>query len=568
MRYAIWLLAIGAWAQPMELRQRVLILVNDRVPESGQVGRYYAERRQIPLTNILRLKTNPAETLSNEEYKEQIENPLRKFLDANNGAMKRRILYIVPVYGIPLKVPDKLGVDSMISFMYVGHEDQKPPLRNPYYGAIGSRPPKFAEWSDGTAAANGFKMFVVTRLDGPSAAIAKGLVDKAIEAEKTVTRKTGVAYFDYQGYRKPDEWQFAVDEEIREGAERAKALGFETVLHKQAAATCHAKIAPATQYLWDEAKKQMILSTNQSTGGVSLPLPGLSEADFAVRLESLDRAMQTSVTLLLNGASDKSYVRFYYPFVPFTEFNASDEAVLEKVVDGTVAARAVLRMANNEALVNNTGELKLSVRKGRIAAYRNGTELVAVDDQSGKALSLVSAGITTVCWTTALRGFRVQDAAGKVIWSDDFSGDSRARYQWKITPAGGLNAMWLWGWYSGAPDAYRFLPGAVGAELTSFTAASIRTPQNADPKYASFKDVRWGGNWVARLLEEGITASWGAVEEPYATYYARGPNVFDHLWAGYNFGDSFYIAQNALRWVMVAVGDPLYAPPAFAKPDR
>ena len=68
------------------------------------------------------------------------------------------------------------------------------------------------------------------------------------------------------------------------------------------------------------------------------------------------------------------------------------------------------------------------------------------------------------------------------------------------------------------------------------------------------------------MLEQGVTATWGAVTEPYANYYARGPNVFDHIWAGYNFGDSFYIAQNAARWVMVAVGDPLYAPAAFAKP--
>ena len=43
--------------------------------------------------------------------------------------------------------------------------------------------------------------------------------------------------------------------------------------------------------------------------------------------------------------------------------------------------------------------------------------------------------------------------------------------------------------------------------------------------------------------------------------------VFDHLWAGYNFGDSFYIAQNAVRWVMVAVGDPLYSPRLFARPQ-
>lgn len=561
MRLLPLLLATAAFAQTSRpLNERVLILVNDRVPESAGVARHYAERRQIPPANILRLKTNPGETLTLEEYKDQIENPLRKFMDANNGAMRRQILYIVPVYGIPLKVPDKLGVDSMISFMYAGNEQQKPPLRNPYSAGIGARPPKFAEWSDGPAAAENFKMFVVTRLDGPTAAIARGLVDKAIEGEKTVTRKTGVAYFDYQGWRKPNEWQFAVDDEIRMGAERAKSLGFTTVLHTQAKALCHAKIAPATQYLWDDAKKQMILSTHLSTGGVNLPLPNLAEADFTARLEDLDRGMQTSVTLRLNGASEKSYIRFYYPFVPFTEYNATDEAILEKVVDGAVAARAVLKMANNEKEVNNAGELKLSVRAGKITAYRNGTALFAAEDKSGKPLVIVAAGISTVCWTTALRGFRVEDPAGKVLWDDTFQTDTSARYQWQITPAGGLNAMWLWGWYAGAPDAYRFLPGAVGAELTSYTASTIRTPKNGDPKLAGFRDARWGGNWVPRLLEQGITATWGAVAEPYANFYARGPNVFDHLWAGYNFGDSFYIAQNALRWVMVAVGDPLYNP--------
>jgi uncharacterized protein (TIGR03790 family) len=107
---------------------------------------------------------------------------------------------------------------------------------------------------------------------------------------------------------------------------------------------------------------------------------------------------------------------------------------------------------------------------------------------------------------------------------------------------------------------YRFLPGAVGAQLTSFTALSIRTPANADPAMREMANVRWAGNWVPRMLEEGVTATWGAMNEPYAVFYAPGGNVFDHLWADYNFGGGFYIAQNALRWVMVAVGDPLYRP--------
>src|SRR6266404_2884144 len=111
------LLSAPVFGQVIPLRERVLILVNDRVRESVDIGRYYAERRQIPQANILHLKTNTGENMSLEEYKDQIENPLRKFLDANNGAMRRKIVYIVPIYGITVKVPDKFAVDSLIGFM-------------------------------------------------------------------------------------------------------------------------------------------------------------------------------------------------------------------------------------------------------------------------------------------------------------------------------------------------------------------------------------------------------------------------------------------------------------------
>jgi uncharacterized protein (TIGR03790 family) len=558
-------LASACCGQTPPLHDRVLILVNDRMKESVEVGTYYAQRRQIPAANIVHLKTNTTEYMSLEEYKEQVENPLRKFLDANNGAMRRKILYIVPVYGIPFKVPDKFSVDSLIVFMYAGHDEMKPPMRNPYFGATGTRPLHFAEWSDGPAAANGFKMFVVTRLDGPSPAIAKGLVDKAIEGESTVNLKSGIAYFDYQGFRSKDEWQWAVDDEVRDGAERARAQGFQTVLHTQAKTTCHAQIAPATQYVWEPARKELLVSTVNSTGGLSLAVSPLAEADFTAQFSPLSTGMENSVALTLAAASDKSYIRLTYPFVPFQEYNGSWEAVLEKVVDGAPAARAVLKLHNDEKTVNSIGELKLSVRAGRITAYRNGVELMAAEDKSGKPLAIARAGIDATCWLFGIRNLKVQDAEAKVVWTDDFAADSLSRYQLRPSPVGGANALWVWGWYSGATDSYRFVPGAIGAQLTSYTAERLRTPLNGDPKKFNFNADRWGGNWVPRMLEEGVTATWGAVTEPYATFYARGPNVFDHIWAGYNFGDSFYIAENAARWVMIAVGDPLYAPAAFAR---
>jgi uncharacterized protein (TIGR03790 family) len=553
--------------QSVPLKDRVLILVNDRVRESVSVGQYYAAKRNIPTANILHLKTLATEEISQDEFKDQIENPVRKFLDAGGGAMRKKILYIVPTYGVPVKIAQQFAVDSVLVMMYAGHENDKPPLRNPYAAPTGSRPPHFDVWSDTVAAANNFKMFVVTRLDGPSAEIAKGLVDKAIQAETSLTMTSGIAYFDSQGTRHPEEWQFAIDAEIKAASELSRKAGFNTVLNVQAGTLCGSNFPPPPQYFYDAAKQRMGVNALGATAAAAFSFPPVPEGDFTFLVaEGGVQNTGNSITLTLGSASDKSRVRLFYPFVPYKRWDISDEIVLEKTVDGAVAARIAVPTSRDEKLTNQFGALRLSVRKTRLAAYRDGVEIAAVGDTSGKPLNLEKASLSANCWGFNIKGLTVTDAAGAPVWDDKFSTDSTARYQWQTSPRPGLNALWVWGWYGMAFDAYRFVPGAVGAQLTSFTADRIRTPLNADPKMYSVTAARWGGNWVPRMLEQGVTATWGAITEPYAIYYAPGGNVFDHLWAGYNFGDSFYIAQNAVRWVMVAVGDPLYSPRPFARP--
>ncbi len=274
-----WALAwsVIAMAQTVPLKDRVLILVNDKAPESNAVGQYYAAKRNIPAANILHLKTSTSENISREEFHDQVEVPIKKLLDANNGAMLRKIIYIVPTYGVPLKA-GSLALDSVISMMYAAHEDMKPPLRNPYASAVGTRPPHFAEWSDGVAAANNFKMFVVARLDGPSAEIAKGLVDKALAGEASLNLKSGIAYFDYQGTRSPSEWQYAIDNEIKAAAELSRKQGFETVLHTQADSLCRSLLPPASMYLYDAEKKQLAIENMGATTGVDFSFKPLDEA--------------------------------------------------------------------------------------------------------------------------------------------------------------------------------------------------------------------------------------------------------------------------------------------------
>ncbi|MFN7937697.1 MAG: TIGR03790 family protein [Bryobacteraceae bacterium] len=116
---------------------------------------------------------------------------------------------------------------------------------------------------------------------------------------------------------------------------------------------------------------------------------------------------------------------------------------------------------------------------------------------------------------------------------------------------GAPDTLWAWGWYSGPAvnDVYQFVNGAVGAQLTSYTAEGIRIPRP--------------GAWVELWLRRGITATWGATTEPTLSGYAMGDNLLSRFWSGYNFAESAYLASPFLFHTMVFLGDPLYAPRVF-----
>ncbi len=111
------------------------------------------------------------------------------------------------------------------------------------------------------------------------------------------------------------------------------------------------------------------------------------------------------------------------------------------------------------------------------------------------------------------------------------------------------STAFAWGGYDlgqANAGAYGFVPGAVAAQMNSNSANSIR----------------WGkpGAVAYIFLHNGVTATWGAVNEPYDLYYATGDNLLNHLWTGYTFGEAAYISTTTVRWMMVFVGDPLYRP--------
>lgn len=108
-----------------------------------------------------------------------------------------------------------------------------------------------------------------------------------------------------------------------------------------------------------------------------------------------------------------------------------------------------------------------------------------------------------------------------------------------------------YGWYAGQvagsfnqPD-FRFVPGAVTVHIHSFSANTLRD-SNA--------------NWVAPLISKGAAASIGNVYEPYLQLTAHLDIFNDRLLHGFTFAESAYMSIQALSWMSVMVGDPLYRP--------
>ena len=163
----------------------VLVVVNESVPESIEIGEHYARARAVPAEQVLRVKAEAADTIERAAYERSIEVPVAQWLARN--AAHDRILYIVLVKGLPLRVAGSAGrsgtaasVDSELTLLYrkltgqaVAPQGAQP---NPYFlGDMAVSTAKPFSHAD-------HDVFLVTRLDGFSVADAKGLVDRSTAA--------------------------------------------------------------------------------------------------------------------------------------------------------------------------------------------------------------------------------------------------------------------------------------------------------------------------------------------------------------------------------------------------
>src|SRR5262245_22172716 len=83
-----------------------LILVNQDIPTSSQVGRMYQKLREIPPGNILSISLGTERQITPEQYWSKTAPPIKKYLEA-----KPEIRCILTTSGVPYTIQAQDGQD-------------------------------------------------------------------------------------------------------------------------------------------------------------------------------------------------------------------------------------------------------------------------------------------------------------------------------------------------------------------------------------------------------------------------------------------------------------------------
>ena len=193
---------------PLTARQ-VLIVANRASPESVDMARHYSDVRHVPPQQVVMLETGTGYHCTRAEYETQIAEPIRRFLVERKRA--GRIRCLVLMWGVPVKIgcqprPDAstnapppeypdAAVDNELALLWHGHYDLALRQPNPLFWEArpAAQPPDLrlpagVAWPAALMAA---------RIDGPTAADARRLIDDAAAVEKKGL--TGTVYLDAGG---------------------------------------------------------------------------------------------------------------------------------------------------------------------------------------------------------------------------------------------------------------------------------------------------------------------------------------------------------------------------------
>jgi uncharacterized protein (TIGR03790 family) len=493
----------------------ILIIANSKCPESMELANYYRQKRHVPKENILALPLAwPADdTISRADYVKQLAEPIREKL--GTPPFKGSIKCLLTTYGVPIKVaakpmePGKQNDVKQLEMLSQGKTDQLASILS-QLKVLG-----IENAPDAVPTPN------------PSAKTMLGEVDACsqtalvrIKALKETTQQSAL-YMRWLGYYellygKTDALKMAITHQNvvapPSAQEQAHQLGMVQghILLINEAEREHWSLA-------ERIRKGYYGSLEQVVGIKGTLLHLLTEVDRLSGKET-GAAIDSELSMVMCG--DYELYRWQPNELKDRTFWLDTQTIMVSRLDGPGAAIA-------KGLIDKAMAAEAGGITGK--AY---FDLRCSSDNSGP-------------YSPGYYDNSLLEAAELV----------RRETKWPVvverTPAlfgpGQCPQTALYcGWYSLQKyiPSFTFVTGAVGYHIASWEAIHLRDAASSE--------------WCPSMLREGITATLGAVAEPYLQAFPEPKRFFEELLEGKCLVEVYYRTLPYNSWQIILIGDPLY----------
>lgn len=509
--------------------------------ESEALAEYYAQQRQIPEDNICLVVMPRGETITREKWRWAVRPEIGKWLADNDST--GRIRCLATVWGVPLKI-GPAAADSPQGSRYreylEGERTHRVELLKDIIASFELLAPGVADVSGADAG---------ERSDPASQDSEFAKLQQQLETELQAAQRRigGLTDNQQRGQATARLQQLAtaaggaqvllqsLDRRLAEAGEQGEdpqtRAGFERL---RGSAAAYAQFDQLLERRAPSIERDSLLLDILSRGrGLIKSIEWLDEQLKVIDKNQTGASFDSELSLVL-WPDDYQLLR-WQPNYLRAEFDHSQlrdtyRTLMVSRIDAPTYERA-------KDLIDSAIEVEEQGLQGKV--YLDARGIGKLDQPQVAPGSY--ADYDRALLLTA-EGFRQQTTMEVVL------NESPELFQAEECPDAALYC----GWYSLAKyvDAFQWNRGAVAYHLASAEARTLHDPES---------EV-----WCKRLLEEGVCATMGPVQEPYLMAFPRPNEFFSLLIQGeLTLVECYYRTKLYNSWAMTLIGDPLYRP--FAK---
>ncbi len=512
-RVILLVLTISSLTYALEPAQ-VLVLANSDIPESIEVAHHYIEAREIPKGNLLTLGLGSklASDISRENYQAKVALPVLNYLKTRDA--QNKIKCIVTTYGIPYRIEnvDSSKIDKSLKNKLISR-------RKEYFDKVRAIYVELLSLNaqhDISKALPKFKTTgeLLSKTDAQLKSELKRISRLANNsANKSESRAYSRLYRRFYGYYS---WTKVIPKllDIDGSGDYKKVLDCQLKL----------KQASVKKISLSEKLDSHYYESIAAVAGEAKSLDLLTMQERSLSGKETLAALDSELSMLKFG--DYELYRWQPNELKNRVFWLDVKTIMVSRLDGPTPAIA-------KALVDKA-----------MRAEKKGLFATAYFDARGYSGNK-SKGEFEKYDSSILRA---AEHFKKLGWRVEVENTE------KLFPANSCPDAGIYcGWYSLKKyiDSFSFVDGAVGYHIASWEAVHLRSTKS--------------GEWVPNLLAKGITATIGAVSEPYLSAFPMPDAFFSNLSSGRQIVEAYYRSNPFNSWQMLLIADPLYRP--FSHPQ-